>query len=751
MPLKKITGDKAATAAFMIGFIALWDQAVITRRLMAAFAGNELTIAMCLSAWMTWTGAGAAATSAWAGRLKKPENFLALAFASLAALTPAALLSTALIKEWLGSPLGETAGPGVMMLACFLVTLPLGFPLGLAFNLAARMQVDREAPAGRTYGLEALGAFAAGIILALWFRDKSSPASPAWAASILLITMAAFVPDRPRAGRWSFALVLELTALAAFALAGGPARQGSLDVYYNGLFWRGLPVKEAFDSRYSYLAAGGDGHETTIYVDGSPAATFPDERHDQILAHLPLALAPSPKRVLVVGGGFSGLAGEILLHPVERLDYIVLDPGFLELEREYAPDFGRLSRDPRANVAAFDARPFLKSSERQYDVIIINLPDPHGASLGRYYTREFLELAASRLSEAGVLAFTAGSTPPNLSYDAGQLAATATAYKTAGEVFDRVAIVPLGENLFLAGGKGSRVAADFSAIQKTMDERGVVSFYVNEKVLSAEVQESMIREVADRLEAADAKTDRDLNPRAYASALLTWAEKTSPRAAGAAAFLARAPAWMMLVFPVLALAAGRALARPGKAAAFSALAAGVTGYASMTASFGLMLAFQSLVGSIYHMLAFFSACFMAGLGVGSLLWIKGGGGWRPALAVSASSASAAALAVYLASSLGMDGPWSAGTLFALALFFQGVGGGAVFTQATMGLPREKENGALGSGLIYGADLAGGAAGGALAGVALTPLFGITGTLVSGAAMTVAVYLAIAGKKEEIFD
>ena len=67
------------------------------------------------------------------------------------------------------------------------------------------------------------------------------------------------------------------------------------------------------------LAVGRRAGQYTLYCDGQVSADFPDPYTFVPLAHFWMCEHPSPRRVLVLGGGAEGLLAEILRHPVEHV------------------------------------------------------------------------------------------------------------------------------------------------------------------------------------------------------------------------------------------------------------------------------------------------------------------------------------------------------------------------------------------------------------------------------------------------
>ena len=128
-----------------------------------------------------------------------------------------------------------------------------------------------------------------------------------------------------------------------------------------------------------------------------------------------MSCVPSPRTVLVLGGGDGLAIREILKHPtVESIDLVDIDPRMTDLGKTFSP-IRRLNEDsllhPKVKLFHEDAfnyvlnvyRSIQKSIVPPYDCILIDLPDPHSEVLNKLYTREFYELIARILSSNGAI------------------------------------------------------------------------------------------------------------------------------------------------------------------------------------------------------------------------------------------------------------------------------------------------------------------------------------------------------------
>jgi spermidine synthase len=117
------------------------------------------------------------------------------------------------------------------------------------------------------------------------------------------------------------------------------------------------------------------------------------------------ALHPQATRVLMLGGGGysvpkwllagrSGLDGTAL-----RLDVVELDPGMTKLAREYF----QLSDDSRMSVHHEDARRFLNTKTRQYDLIFVDVFNSYYSVPFQMGTREAAQAMRRALAPGGMM------------------------------------------------------------------------------------------------------------------------------------------------------------------------------------------------------------------------------------------------------------------------------------------------------------------------------------------------------------
>jgi spermidine synthase len=152
-----------------------------------------------------------------------------------------------------------------------------------------------------------------------------------------------------------------------------------------------------------------------LFLNGNLQFSSADEyRYHESLVHPPMLAADGPpKKVLVLGGGDGLALREILAHPsVEAVTLVDLDPAMPHLAMSFPPlvALNRNSfRDHRVTLINDDAYVWLQDHPGQWDVIIVDFPDPNTFALGKLYTRAFYKRVLAHLAPGGAVSIQATS------------------------------------------------------------------------------------------------------------------------------------------------------------------------------------------------------------------------------------------------------------------------------------------------------------------------------------------------------
>jgi len=118
-----------------------------------------------------------------------------------------------------------------------------------------------------------------------------------------------------------------------------------------------------------------------LMLDGATQVTTKDEFvYHEMMSHVPLLAHGKAKQVLIVGGGDCGIAEEVLKHKsVERLTQVEIDASVVEFSKQHFPEFTKsVLGNKRFDLVIDDGMKFVATTDRRFDVIIVDSTDPMG-------------------------------------------------------------------------------------------------------------------------------------------------------------------------------------------------------------------------------------------------------------------------------------------------------------------------------------------------------------------------------------
>lgn len=141
-----------------------------------------------------------------------------------------------------------------------------------------------------------------------------------------------------------------------------------------------------------------------LTLDGYMMLTEKDEFiYHEMIVHVPLAVHPKVRRVLVIGAGDGGVIRELTRYPdIEHIDMVEIDPLVVTVSREYLPKTACGLDDPRVSIHYEDGLKFIRRCEALYDLIIVDSTDPFGPGEG-LFTREFYGNCYKALKDDGIM------------------------------------------------------------------------------------------------------------------------------------------------------------------------------------------------------------------------------------------------------------------------------------------------------------------------------------------------------------
>lgn len=141
-----------------------------------------------------------------------------------------------------------------------------------------------------------------------------------------------------------------------------------------------------------------------LTLDGYMMLTEKDEFiYHEMITHVPMAVHPNVKKVLVIGAGDGGVIRELVNYPeLEAIDMVEIDPLVVEVCKKYLPKTACRFDDPRVKIHYEDGLRFVRFKENEYDLIIVDSTDPFGPGEG-LFTKEFYGNCYKALKDDGIL------------------------------------------------------------------------------------------------------------------------------------------------------------------------------------------------------------------------------------------------------------------------------------------------------------------------------------------------------------
>ncbi len=715
-----------------VGALALGTQVYLLREYMVALSGDEAAVGLGLSAWLVGIAMGATLARPWS--TKRSASIITLAIALLAVGGFFEMLLARIGRRLLDVPAAELLPLGPALVLALSVFVVPGALVGVAFvAMAAASAADdsnTSATIGRLYVFEAVGSLVAGIVVSLVLLPMTRPCAGLLILQTLaLVTVLPAAWSRLIAGRISLAALASITLLCAVTPLAGRLETATQRARFATLA-QGVTLLDWADTPYEHLAIGSR-EVLNLYAGGVYVKSYPDALDDESRAHQLMLLNARPSRVLALGGVDGGVLRFCLMHPVQRLDLVVLDRRAFELVARHldAPDRTALA-DPRVHLYFQDPRRYLANSADPYDLILLLERDPATLYLARETTVQFARLVSARLAPGGtyVTRFTTG--PTVQAGNTGRLGASL--YRTLRDVFAEVRAAPGPVGLLVAGNSPDAVTLDPQRLAERWRERKLQSDVFVPELLPDLYPAERVATLGSELKRAAQRVapSRDNRPLSFLYALSlrqqmahsTWSRVLGwgihhPRRLQVAAV---APSLLLLFWLVMRRLASRSR---GSSTLVVMHATAVTGACGMAFSLMLFFSFQTRVGALYSEIGLLSALFMAGLAAGGAFAVRYLS-LAAAQAVSLGAGAVLALSFALLDRQGVSFGWVT-LIHGLLLVLSGAATGAVFPAAVKALIHAHHSVQNAASVPQFADHFGAAVAAVFASIMFVPILGLT--------------------------
>ena len=425
-PSNPLRFRKSATVAILFyavaGGLALGYEVIWSQSLVQFMSTRSYAFSVMLATYLAGLAFGAALFARQADRVRDPWGMLGLLIGAAGVV---ALLEISLVGPWLPAlqSMGEHAVEALTesrlagmcarfaIAAVYIVFLPT-LLLGAAFPAALKLIVD-SGHVGRDIGkVVALNTFGGiigtamtGFVLVPRFGLVKTLALLAVFAALLGLLAAMRDMSGFLFARWG-TIVIVIIAVGAALLTPADrladllasTRGGGTVVFYKEGKGGTVAVLEQTAGHKRF-------HRLFIQGVSNTGDTLPSLRYMRLQALLPLIIHNGePKSALVIGLGTGITSGALLRFPgLEQRVVAELLPEVVQATSNFHGNFAAAT-DPNLDIRLRDGRRELLSSQQAYDLITLEPPPPSAAGVVNLYSRDFYELARTRLRPLGIIA-----------------------------------------------------------------------------------------------------------------------------------------------------------------------------------------------------------------------------------------------------------------------------------------------------------------------------------------------------------
>ncbi len=389
--LPSCNNDYLMAVLFFTGLFGIAYEILCVRIMSQVFEGTLYSFATALSVYLIASTIGAIIYHRRAGQMTLnvwlPRLLTLLAYSCLLGLVM--LYYAEPLYRFLRITLGDTAvavfiSEMGLALAVFFVPSLL---MGATFGLLAQAHRDKQQGLGQALAINTLGGALApsfyGLILLPLVGAK-------WALGSLVIGYLLLVQTSRDKVLQILAIAMGIYLTPALQIVTLRDNERLLD-YREGVTATSAVVEKAshrnlrINNRYQM---GGTSIEAQLF-----------QRRQ---AHIPLLLHPAPKHSLFLGVASGVTMGAATGYKNLQIDAVELVPEALELLEYFSPANRAPHKNPRVQLYAADARRFVRTKDKQYDVIIADLFHPSRDGAGLLFTQEHYQAIKMRLAAGGI-------------------------------------------------------------------------------------------------------------------------------------------------------------------------------------------------------------------------------------------------------------------------------------------------------------------------------------------------------------
>jgi spermidine synthase len=416
--------DRLIIACFFFsGFAALMYEVIWTRSLSLVFGTTTFAFSTMLSTFMIGLALGSYAISRVVDRVKDLVSIfvyveLGIAFCGVLSLflfSNLDMLYFTIYSKWNAS---FSAMWFIFFLIFFLLLLAPTMLMGMTMPIVSRIYSSSMQSVGKDIGVVfssntfggIFGSFAAGFILLPVIGVEKATVI----AALMNIGVATAMFGHSKIKKIVFLPVLGIFLVICGVLTIQALEPLQIGVYYHAPAFESIDDYRKFKAETRLLFKKDDpnglvtvtkiGDLVSLRINGKVEANnFGDIPHQYMVALVPLITHKEPKSVLNIGLGAGFTLSVIEDFDVDKIDSIEINPAVVDATEKYFSEYNNNAlKDPRVNLIIADARNYLFTSNKRYDVIISEPSNIWISQSGGLFTREFYDVVKEHLNDGGI-------------------------------------------------------------------------------------------------------------------------------------------------------------------------------------------------------------------------------------------------------------------------------------------------------------------------------------------------------------
>jgi spermidine synthase len=566
-----------------LGISAAVFQLMVIREFLNIFAGLELVIGIILANWLLLNGIGSY-LGKFCGRIKNKIRLLVVLQTIIAVLPFFHIILIRSLRNIIFLP-----GKGIGILGIFLYSffnlLPYclisGFLLTMVCAIYSTERSGRSV--GYVYSIDVIGDIIGGLAFSLLLVAFLNPIQISVVIMLLNAACVFFLLSEKKK------LLLPYAFIGIFAIAGLFVLNSNINKLTLDSLYPESEIVHNQDTLYGNLVVTKDNEQLNFFFNTVLLFSTDNELQNEQDVHFALSQVENTENILLISGGASGIIREADKYRPKSIDYVEMDAEITETGRKLTTnlDFSDV------NVINMDPYLYLSETQKRYDAIIMNMPDPRSAQLSRFYTVEFFSLAKSRLSSGGVFGLSLEGYANFIPEDKAIL--YSSVHNSLKDRFENILLVPSGDVYMIASDK--ELSYDIGDLVR---EKNVYTRYVNNDYLSGILTEDRVMQLENAIN-QEAPKNTLFHPISYYFSLLSWL-----RIYGNGIYLIIAILVPLILYYLLKL---REVSLP----------VFCVGFSSMTLELAVIFAFQIIYGYVFRMIGIIIAVFMLGCAAGAYI------------------------------------------------------------------------------------------------------------------------------------